>query len=134
MPLLVDIGAYLQAVGAGTLAVSIFEGQMPDSCDRGLLLSEYGSEPPDFTLADDPGVHREHPRFQLFCRHTDYTTGRALIELAYEQLSTIVNITIGSAFYLRVEPLQSPFSVNPPQDAQGRWEWFCNFRAWKYLG
>ena len=132
MPLLADLGTFLAANGAGTVGTTIFEAQMPDDA-IGLCLNEYGGESPDYVL-NDAGVHIEHPRFQVYCRHTNYATGRALIETAYEALATIVNQTIGSGFYLRVEPLQAPFSVKPPQDALGRWEFFVNFRTEKALG
>lgn len=133
MPLLADLGTFLAANGAGTVGVTIFEAQMPDDVNAGLCLNEYGGESPDYVL-NDAGVHIEHPRFQVYCRHTNYATGRALIETAYEALATIVNQTVGSALYLRVEPLQGPFSVNPPQDALGRWEWMFNCRTEKALG
>ena len=108
---------------------------MADDCNAGLKVAGYGSEAPDFVLGD-PGVHIEHPRFQLFCRHTDFDSGLALIEKAYELLAAVVNQTLvtNGAKYLRIEPLQSPFQLEPPQDAQGRWEWFVNFRTEKALG
>jgi hypothetical protein len=141
MPLLADIGTYLASNGGGTVAVGwggaagnfIFEAQMPAECDTGICLNEYGSEEPEYVLSTS-GVYIEHPRFQVYCRHTDYATGRALIETCYATLATIVNQTLTGVKYLRVEPLQSPFSVQPPQDSRGRWEWMCNFRAEKELG
>jgi hypothetical protein len=133
MPLLADTGAYLATNGAGTVGTTIFEGQMPADVDAGICLNEYGSEEPEYTL-DDAGVHIEHPRFQVYCRHTDYDTGRALVEVAYQALAKVINQTLGSTKYLRIEPIQSPFSVNPPQDAQGRWEWMFNCRTEKALG
>jgi hypothetical protein len=133
MPLLVDIGAYGAANGGGTIGTTIFEAQMPPDLDAGICLNEYGSEEPEYVLST-AGVYIEHPRFQVYCRHTDFTTGRALIETWYRLLAAVVNQTIGSTKYLRVEPLQSPFSLNPPQDALGRWEWFFNCRTEKELG
>lgn len=133
MPLLTDIGTFLAANGCGTVGTTLWEAQMPADVDAGICLSEYGSEEPEYTLHVS-GVHIEHPRFQVYCRHTDFVTGRALIETAYRALATIVNQTLTATTYLRVEPLQSPFQVNPPQDAQGRWEFLCNFRVEKALG
>ncbi len=133
MPLLVDVGTYLAANGAGTVGTTIFEAQMPADTDVGICLNEYGSETPEFTI-DTSGVYIEHPRFQVYCRHTDFATGRALIETAYQALAKVVNQTLTATKYLRIEPLQSPFSVNPPQDAQGRWEWMLNCRTEKALG
>ena len=133
MPLLVDVGNFLASNGAGTVGTTIFEAQMPATTDSGICVNEYGAMEPDYVL-DVSGVYIEHPMFQVYCRHTDYATGRALIETAYQALATVVNQTLGSTKYLRIEPVQNPFSVNPPQDAQGRWEWFCNFRATKALG
>ena len=133
MPLLVDVGTYGAANGGGTVGLTIFEAQMPADVDAGVCLNEYGSEEPEYVLSTD-GVYIEHPRFQVYCRHTDFTTGRALIETWYRALALVVNQTLTATKYLRIEPLQSPYSVNPPQDAQGRWEWFCNFRTEKELG
>lgn len=133
MPLLVDIGTYGAANGGGTVGTTIYEGQMPAEVDAGICLNEYGSEEPEYVL-DVSGVYIEHPRFQVYCRHTDFATGRALIETWYRALALIVNQTLSGVKYLRVEPLQSPFSVNPPRDAQGRWEWMFNCRTEKELG
>jgi len=141
MPLLADVATFGAANGGGTVAVNwagaagnyIFEAQMPAECDTGVVLSEYGSEEPEYVLSTS-GVYIEHPRFQVQCRHTDFATGRALIETWYRALATVVNQTLGSTKYLRIEPLQSPFSVNPPQDKQGRWEWMFNCRTEKELG
>ena len=134
MPLSIDVPNLLAANSLGVIGTTLFEGQMPDTA-IGLLLNEYGSEPPTFVVGPQtPGVYIEQPRFQIYCRHTDYATGRALIESAYELLSTIVNQLLGTTLYLRIEPLQSPFSVNPPQDAVGRWEWMVNFRVMKEVG
>ena len=133
MPLLDDVATQLETAGCGTVGTTIFVGQMPDSVDAGLVLNEYGGAPPEFDLSD-PGVHYELPHFQVFCRHTVYATGRALIESAYVALAKVVNQTLTSTQYLRIEPIQAPFQVNPPQDAQGRWEWFCNFQTQKALG
>ena len=141
MPLLKDIGTFLAANGGGTVAVGwggaagnfIFEGQMPADCDTGICLNGYGGEEPEYVL-DVSGVYVEKPHFQVYCRHTDFDTGLALIETVYQALATIVNQTLTATKYLRVEPLQPPFSVQPPQDSRGRWEWMCNFRAEKALG
>lgn len=145
MPLLDDLKTYLIAqsvgiVGSVTAGVvpplspaGIYVGQMPDVVNAGLVLFEYAGAAPDFVL-DDPTVHVEHPRFQLLVRHPTFATGRALMETAYNKLSRIVNQTLGSTKYLRVASLQPPFQLDPPQDAQGRWEWRCNFQASKALG
>jgi hypothetical protein len=133
MPLLTDVATFLASRGVGTVGTTIWTGQMPDTCNAGVVLSEYGGAPPDFTL-DDAGVHLEWPRFQAMVRHTDYVTGRALIESVYEILATVVNQTLVATKFLRIEPVQAPFPDKPPQDAQGRWVWFCNFQAMKALG
>jgi len=140
--LLPDVAAYLETAGVGTVVTTwtgtgtgsdIFTGQMPADCDEGLLLSEFGGAPPEFDLGD-AGVHYERPLFQVYCRHTVRVTGRALIEAAYVALASVVNQTLGSTKYLRIEPIGQPAQVNPPQDAQGRWEWFANFHAEKATG
>jgi hypothetical protein len=141
MPLLTDIGTFMASNGCGTVAVGwggaagnfIFEGQMPADCDTGFCLNKYGGAEPDYVL-NVAGVYVEMPHFQVYCRHTDFATGEALAETAYQALATIVNQTLTATKYLRVEPLQSPFQVSPPQDAQGRWEWMFNCRAMKALG
>lgn len=133
MPLLVDVGTYVASNTTLVVGTTLFEGQMPAEVDAGVCLTEYGSEPPDFVLSS-AGVYLERPRFQAYCRHTDYATGRAMIDALYLALSQVVNQTLTATVYLRIEPLQSPFQVTPPRDAQGRWEWFCNFRAEKEPG
>lgn len=133
MALLVDVGTHLATAGHGTVDVSIFEGQMPDDVNEGLSLHEYAAEEPEYSLGVS-GVHYEQPRFQLYCRHTDYVTGRALIEAAYQTLAKVVNTTLTATKYLRIEPLSSPSQLEPARDAMGRWEWRANFRAEKALG
>jgi len=133
MPLLSDVGTYVAANGGGSVGTTIFEGQVPDDMNAGIGLFEYPGAPPDYSL-DDPGVHIEKPRFQVYCRHTDYTTGRALIETVYEALAKVVNQALSGTTYLRIEPLGSPFQLTPPRDGQGRWEWRCNFTTEKALG
>ena len=133
MPLLVDVGTYGAANGGGTVGTTIWEGQMPATVDAGVCLNEYAGAEPDYVLST-AGVYVERPHFQVYCRHTNYATGRALIETWYQLLAAVVNQTLTGVKYLRIEPVQQPFSVNPPQDAQGRWGWFCNFRAEKELG
>lgn len=133
MPLLTAIGAYGAANGGGTVGTTIFEGQMPSTVNAGICLNEYGGQEPDYVLGVD-GVYTERPHFQVYCRHTSYAAGRALIETWYQALAKIVNQTLSGTKYLRVEPIQPPFSVNPPQDKQGRWEWMFNCRVEKELG
>ena len=106
---------------------------MNDDCNAGLSLHEYGGAEGDYTLLV-AGAYIERPRFQVYCRHTVYATGRALVEAAYVALATVVNQTLTSTKYLRISPLQSPFQLDPPQDAQGRWEWMFNCQAEKALG
>lgn len=133
MPLLEDVATFLASNGCGTVGTTIWRGQMPDDCNAGLSIHEYGGAEPDYTLLVS-GIYIERPRFQVYCRHTVRATCRALIETAYVALSKVVNQTLTATTYLRVEPLQQPFSLEPPQDAQGRWEWRCNFQAEKGLG
>ncbi len=136
MPLLDTIGTYMAANGGGSVGTTIWEAQMPPTVDAGICINEYGSEEPEYVTNVD-GIYIEHPRFQVYCRHTNYATGRALIELWYQTLAKVVNQTLGSGpgvKYLRIEPLQAPFSTNPPQDSKGRWEWFFNCRTEKALG
>jgi hypothetical protein len=131
--LLEDVATFLQSSGCGTVGTTIWRAQMPDDCNAGISIHEYPGAEADYTLLV-AGVYIERPRFQLYCRHTVRATGRSLIETAYLALATVVNQTLTSTKYLRIEPLQQPGNFDPPQDVQGRWEWFCNFQAEKEVG
>lgn len=114
-----DLGAYLAAQGVGTVGATIFLGVgLPENPAACLALKEYGGRAPDFTLPATAGVSTEYPRVQVIARDTTYALARARAEAAYEALSKVVNQTLTTTRYLRVEPLQPPGS--PALDGNGR--------------
>lgn len=128
--LLDDIASYLQTQGLGTLAVDLFLGTSPPDPDATIVIREYGGGQPVF-LATGGEPAYEYPRFQLTCRGVDYVSARDRAERCYRALSRIANQQVGTSWYLRVVPLQSPFPVG--QDESDRELMVANFEAIKAL-
>lgn len=127
MPVLTDIGQYLQTNSIGALGTDLFLSQMPDSPDDAIALYEYAGNTPS-RMGDN-----RRPGLQVKVRG-DYETARAKIDEIYTLLSKIGNeyeddapegVTINGTTYLHFETVQEPFPLGV--DDNGRHELAQNF-------
>jgi hypothetical protein len=118
MPILDDLGAFLQAHGFGTLGQSIFLGSIPldppgsGVQDAVLGLFEIPGLPSE-KVHDLLGPAVERARVQLRWRGTPYGYAAARTQAgnAFRLLETVVNQPINGVFYQQITALQSPFAL-----------------------
>jgi hypothetical protein len=108
------------------LGTNLFAGTLPDEPDDCVALLEYPGGPVDHVFGQ--GTPEQHkPRVQVVVRNTDYLTGRDQIDAVTTALESIVNQTINSVLYLRVEQQQDPFALH--RDPARRFFFACNFEC-----
>jgi hypothetical protein len=101
----------------GTLSTDLFLGWLPDEPDAALALYETPGQPPTYIhQAVTPAIL--HPSVQVLVRDTDYASGRARIQDAYDTLCAL-------GTYLALRPLQEPFALG--RDANDRPRFAVNF-------
>jgi len=123
MPLLLeDIGSYLQSIGLGTPGVDLFYGQMPDSPDECIVLSEYAGRPPVYAR---PGARLDRPGLQVCVRSNTYHAGRLRLQQTQDAIDGLNETTINGTHYLLLMSLQSPECLG--KDANGRFEFVQNY-------
>ena len=125
-----EIASYLQAAGVGTVGTDIFVGRMPDTPGACLGLHEYAGAAPSFAHDGEQPLF-ESPRVQVRVRGATYTTGRQMIEAAYNALNRVKNQNVGGVRYMRIAPLQQPFYLQ--RDGNERPEFVFNVEAKKAL-
>ena len=117
MPLLDDVGAYLEAQSIGHVGVDIFTAKMPHSPDKCIALYEL----PGF--GPDPITTLERPGIKIRIRDVDTDAGiAAAIAKGYavkKLLHRKVALSLGSSvLYHRIDATGNPGWVG--QDAKGR--------------
>jgi len=127
--MLPDVVAFLESAGVGTGGSDIFMGRLPVAPAVCLALRESGGEPAQWT---QDGVLWEKPTIQVLARHTDYASGRALIEAAYQALLGMTNVTVGTTRYFNCEPAGPPAFLE--YDEEDRPTFVLNAVLWKELG
>lgn len=130
MALLDDLGTYLAAnVGSLTLGTNLFLGRMPDDPDTCVTLYEYSGNDPVNVMGGDAMPPVEQPRVQVATRAAGYATAHDLAYTCWTQLEGVLNETLTSTLYHRVEALQSPFPLS--RDAQDRVVFAQNYQVIK---
>jgi len=118
--LLDELGAWLAAApqSIGVAGTDLFLGSTPDSPDACTTVREYAGEAPERTLG--PSTAYEQPRIQIVCRagKDDYAAARTKAEAVYKVIDK-AELTLSGVHYLRIEPLQSPFTIG--RDENDRW-------------
>ena len=139
MPLGVDVCGYLATTGLGlglTAGVNLFAVPFPEQSQaQAVCLIEYpGSEPDHAAGPSLTAPLFELPRFQIVCRdiESNALTCRALAESIYQSLDGLADTTLGSARYLLIKAVQSPFYLS--QDDNSRHRVVCNYEATKTRG
>ena len=132
MTMLNDIGTKLAAATISTqdltLGTNLFLGRLPESPDTCVAIYQYaGLRPIDQLGTAAPNL--EQPSLQVRCRATSYATAEALANDIWGVLVVILNQTLTSTRYLRVEPQQSPFPLE--RDTQDRIIFVANYNVTK---
>jgi hypothetical protein len=118
MPILEELGTFLQAHGFGSLGVDIFLGSFPSDApgagvqDAILGLFEIPGLPPLLTH-DLLGPSVEQAMIQCRWRGNpyDYATTRAKAGNAFRLFATVVNQTLSGVFYQQILVRDSPFGL-----------------------
>lgn len=120
-----ELGTYLAANGGGVVVgTSLFYGTMPSAPATCASFVEY--EGTGFVRRQG-GARCERARMQVLYRAETYTAGLAAIRTIMSVLDGIVNATLGSTFYQRVEALQPPFFLE--RDDNDRFVFAVNFQV-----
>lgn len=134
--ILKELGKYLQDNSLGTLGTNLFLGHMPATPATCACLYENSGMAPQWTFGSTT-PQWESPTVQVICRSTDYVTARNKADDIWRYLVNVANQTLlpaagaTGAYYLRVDALQSPFSVGP--DENGNVVLSCNYLVRKRL-
>lgn len=126
MSVLNDLGIYLQSVGVGILAQTIFKGLLPMDAphilaqDSALALIEVPGLPADRTH-DGPTGNIEQPMIQVRSRGLphDYMDAWARADAAYLALDGLTNVLLNGTFYLWIFA-QQPIHILVQADDMGR--------------
>ena len=108
MAILDDIGAYINTNTSLTIGTDFFLSLLPESPDNCVALFEEGGTAPLFTLGSTNTPQIERPQLQVIVRNTSYSTGASTARTVYLLLTAIVNQTINSNYYQRVEAVATP--------------------------
>jgi len=132
MSLVKDIADFLAAQGLGTVASTIFYGDLPDVPDSLICLFEYAGLPPlPNELLDRPGL-------QVRVRGTAYETARAAIQSVQNLLMRVGypddsvyfdGVRLNNIDYLRIIPAQGITPMG--KDSRDRIELVQNFYVTK---
>lgn len=126
MGLLDDMGIKVAAISSDyTLGTNVFLSNLPETPDVCTVLIENGGTTGQYTLGSDGLPEWENQSLQFIHRNPVYSTGRTASDLIYRTLTAIVNETINSDYYLRIEAIGVP-SVFQRDDTR-RVLFTCNF-------
>ena len=134
MGLLDEVRDFLAGAGLGlTSGVNLWTAMQPDVPDVIVALYEYAGGSPTDTFAV-PGVY-ETQGLQVITRSDiaqtpgSYTAARTLARGAFAALEAVTNQTLSGTRYLRIKPVQSPFSLG--RDESQRWRFVFNAMCYK---
>ncbi len=125
MSLVEDVSAFLTTQGQGA---NLYLARLPDNPDDVAALYQYAGRSPLF-VHDKAGIDIERPALQVLVRSRVYATAQARAYAIHTLLVAVVNSTLGSTLYQRIEPLASPFLLD--RDQNDRTVFAANYHAWK---
>lgn len=126
MAILDDIGAYIDTNNATlTLGTNLFLSLLPETPDNCVSLYEDSGAAGMYTHGSTGLPVLERPGLQFIVRNTVYASGRSLSEDIYRLLAAVVNQSIGSNTYLRIEAIHSPSLME--RDSSSRCLFTCSF-------
>lgn len=113
---LTEVAVYLAAEGLGVIGQSLFVGEMPATCTRGILLMDtYSGSRIDHEL---PGWR--DTGFRVVIRHDNYEAGEALAEQVSAKLTLQRNVQMGSILVRMMLPYNDPKPYR--RSESGVWE------------
>lgn len=132
MPVGLEVATYLAAQGLGTLGVNVFVGQLKDTPDVALMVSEYGGASSNHGFGN-PGLREEFSGVQILVRGlpNDYAGPRARIETAYRKMAEIQATTLSGTYYRIARPVSPPLLLE--RDANMRCKFVVSFICDKTL-
>lgn len=125
MSLVTDVKAYLVAQGQAT---NTFMGRLPDTPDSATALFQYAGRSPLF-VHNLPTISIDRPALQILNRAKTYADAETRALALYALLAAVVNATLGSTTYQRIEPLAAPFLLE--RDANDRTVFAANYYVMK---
>ena len=134
MGMLDDVGTYMAAnITAATLTLGTnpFLGRLPESPDTCVAIYETAGTAPDDVFGADSAPPIENAGLMCHTRATSYSTCQTLAVDIMKTLSKVINETLTSTAYYKIEATQSPFGLM--RDDQERMVFSCNFTAVKAL-
>ena len=134
MGMLDDVGTYMAANVTDVtlpLGTNLFLGRLPDSPDTCGAIYETAGGVPDDVFGADSAPPIENAGLMCHTRATSYSTCQSLAVDIMKTLSKVINETLTSTAYYKIEATQSPFWLM--RDDQERMLCSCNFTAVKAL-
>ncbi|HEX6827145.1 MAG TPA: minor capsid protein [Nitrospiraceae bacterium] len=125
MPVLDELGTYLEAQGVGILGVSLFQGGIPQDApniaiqDSLLALIEVPGLPPVHVHTQTAATY-EQPMVQVATRGQPYgyDGARAMAQQAFLALDGLANVVLSGVEYLWIQAMQSPFLLRTDELAR----------------
>jgi len=135
MAVLGDIGTYLDGATIATtdltLGTNLFLGRMPDAPDTCVTVYEDSGGVPLDTFGADSAPPIEQAGVTVHTRAAAYSTAQALAVDVMKALSKVINETLSSTAYYKIEAIQSPFAYD--RDQQDRMLFSNTFNVVKAL-
>ena len=134
MGMLDDVGTYMAAnitAATLTLGTNLFLGRLPESPDTCVAIYETAGTAPDDVFGADSAPPIENAGLMCHTRAAAYSTCQTLAVDIMKTLSKVINETLTSTAYYKIEASQSPFALM--RDDQERMVFSCNFTAVKAL-
>ena len=134
MGVLDDVGTYMAANVSDTtltLGTNLFLGRLPDSPDTCVAIYATAGHAPTDVFGADSAPPIENVGVMCHTRATAYSDCQSLAVDVMKTLSKVINETLTSTAYYKIEATQSPFALD--RDEQERMVFSCNFTAVKAL-
>jgi hypothetical protein len=134
MGVLDDVGTFMAANVSDTtltLGTNLFLGRMPDTPDTCVAIYETAGNAPDDVFGADSAPPIENAGLMCHTRAIAYSDCQSLAVDIMKTLSKVINETLTSTAYYKIEAEQSPFALE--RDEQERMVFSCNFTAVKAL-
>ena len=131
MPLLEEVGTYLQTSAIGTLGTDIFLSTLPDQPDVAVVVYTYPGEAPASTLGGETLPAYDLPRIQVVTRATTYSAAATKADTIWRLLTKVTDRTLSGVRYLRIEAINGPAPLR--RDDQDRELIFANYQVWREI-
>ena len=134
MGVLDDVGTFMAANVSDTtltLGTNLFLGRLPADPDTCVAIYETAGTAPTDVFGADSAPPIENAGVMCHTRAAAYSDCQSLAVDIMKTLSKVINETLTSTYYYKVEPSQSPFGLM--RDDQERMLFSCNFTAVKAL-